>query len=311
MSLTDCYNRVLRRHNPTTSSRLQLRTLLLLLALAATTTGCLYRTQKIAPPLVAARTATLDELLPKIERFGNIHSLRAEVNLGLSFLNDDMDKLKTLKDVRGFVLAERPDLARIQAQYPVTHQTAFDMVSDHDQFSVYLVWRKRFLRGATALDVRSDERAENIRPQHVVEPLLIEPPQSDESAALDNQARNGRLYHVVVLRKKQGDNEVITRKFWFDRTNLELGMLEVYDRDGNVVTEADYSDWRSVGDAPYAGTVTISRPVDGYRLVVHIQDPGINATLPADAFVLDPPPNVPVEQVGENEKKPAAELGNR
>jgi hypothetical protein len=300
----------LRRHNPTTSSRLKLRTLPLLLALAATTTGCLYRTQRIAPPLVAARTATLDELLPQIERFGAIHTLRAEVSLGLTFLNDEMDHAKTLTDVRGFILAERPDHARIQAQYPVTHQTAFDMVSDRDEFSVYLVWRKRFLHGATALDERSEERAENIRPQHVVEPLLLDPPQSGETAALDNQARNGRLYHVVVFRKKQGDNEVITRKFWFDRADLQLAMLQIYDGDGNVVTQASYSDWRESGVAPYAETVSISRPVDGYSLVVHIQDPGINATLPADAFVLDAPPGVPVERVGEVTKS-AAQLSIR
>src|SRR5690606_16755090 len=111
----------------------------------ATTTGCLYRTQRVAPPPVAARTATLDELLPQIERFGAVETLRAEVNLGLTFLNDDMDRAKVVTDVRGFVLAERPDHARIQAQYPVTHQTVFDMVSDSDEFSVYLVWRKRFL----------------------------------------------------------------------------------------------------------------------------------------------------------------------
>jgi hypothetical protein len=202
-------------------------------------------------------------------------------------------------------LAERPNHARIQAQYPVTHQTAFDMVSDQDEFSVYLVWRKRFLQGATALDKRSEERAENIRPQHVVEPLLIEPPQSDETAALDNQARNGRLYHVVVLRKQQGDKEVITRKFWFDRANLQLGILEIYDGDGNVVTQASYSDWQSSGEAPYAATVSITRPVDGYSLVIHIQDPGINAPLPADAFVLDAPPGVPVERVGEAAKSAA------
>ncbi len=230
--------------------------------------------------------------------------------MGLTFLNDDMDRAKTLTDVRGFILAERPDHARIQAQYPVTHQTAFDMVSDRNEFSVYLVWRKRFLQGATALDQRSDERAENIRPQHVVEPLLIDPPQSDEAAALDNQARNGRLYHVVVLSKKQGDNEVITRKFWFDRADLKLGILEIYDGEGNAVTQASYSDWRESDGAPYAATVSITRPVDGYSLVVHIQDPGINATLPADAFVLEPPPGVPVERVGEASKS-GAQPSNR
>ena len=299
MPSADCYNRVLRRPISTASSRLQLRTLPLLLALVAASTGCLYRTRSVAPPPVAARTATLDELLAQIERFGAVQSLRAEVNMGLTFLNDDMDRTRTLTDVRGFILAERPDHARIQAQYPVTHQTAFDMVADQDKFSVYLVWRKRFLQGVTALDERSEERAENIRPQHVVEPLLIDPPRSDETAALDNQSRIGRLYHIVVFRKEQGDHEVITRKFWFDRADLQLAILEIYDGDGNAVTQASYSDWREQGDAPYAARVSITRPFDGYSLVVQMQDPGINATLPPDAFVLDPPPGVPVERVGE------------
>jgi outer membrane lipoprotein-sorting protein len=310
MPPTDCYNGALRRHNPTTSSRLKLRTLPLLLALAATATGCLYRTRNIAPPLVAARTATLEELLPKIERFGAIETLRAEAEIGLTYLDDEMDDATTVRDVRGFILAERPDHARIQAQYPVTHQTAFDMVSDSEEFSVYLVWRKRFLQGDTAFDVRSDKRAENIRPQHVVEPLLIDPPQDGETAALDNQARNGQLYHVVAFRKKQGDNDVITRKFWFDRTNLQLGILEIYDGAGNVVTQASYSDWRDAAEGPYAGSVSITRPVDGYSLVVHIQNPGLNATLPPDAFVLDPPPGVPVERVGDAPRS-AAQLSNR
>jgi outer membrane lipoprotein-sorting protein len=236
--------------------------------------------------------------------------MRAEVNLGLTFLNDDMDRAKTVTDVRGFVLAERPDHARIQAQYPVTHQTVFDMVSDRDEFSVYLVWRKRFLQGSTALDERSDERAENIRPQHVVEPLLIDPPQDDETAALDNQARGGRLYHVVVLSKKQNGHEVITRKFWFDRADLRLGIVEIYDGDGNVVTRASYTGWHDSGEAAYAETVSINRPVDGYSLVIRMQDPGMNATLPADAFVLDPPPGVPVERVGDAARS-AAQLSNR
>ena len=296
---TDCYNEALLPHRSTTISRLKTRTLPLLLALAAPPTGCLYRTRNIAPPLVAARTATLEELLPKIERFGAIETLRAEADLGLTYLDDAMDDATTLRDVRGFILAERPDHARIQAQMPVTHQTAFDMVSDQDKFSVYLVWRKRFLQGDTAFDVRSEKRAENIRPQHVVEPLLIDPPQPGETAALDNLVRNGRLYHVVVFRRQEGEHEVITRKFWFDRADLQLGILEIYDGDGNVATQASYSEWSESNGLPYAASVAITRPADGYSLVVHMQDPGLNPSLPPEAFTLDPPPGIEIERVGD------------
>lgn len=264
--------------------------------------GCLWRTQRIEPPQLAARTATLEELLTQLERFESLKSMRATVDIGLSYLNDDMNRLTNLKDVRGFILAERPAKARIQAQYPVTHQKAFDMVSDADEFSVYLVWNKRFIQGPTSLETHSEKRIENIRPQHIVEPLLIAPPRSDETAALDNQIRSGTLYHVVVFRKQVGDHEVITRKLWFDRTTLELHQLEIYDGQGNIVTVATYSQWLEENGAPYPTSVNISRPLDGYRVAITIRDPGINESLPEDAFTLEPPAGVEIERVGDSEQ---------
>ncbi len=278
-----------------------MRVLPILLALAAIGQGCLFLDTRVQPPPLAIRTATLGELLSQLERFEPLETIRAEVDLGLSFLNDDMDRMRTLKDVRGYILAKRPSNARIQAQYPVTHQKAFDMVADDKEFSVYLVWDKRFLQGETALDVRSDKRAENVRPQHVVAPLLIKPPQSDERAAMDNITRNRRTYHVVVFRKTVGDHEVITRKAWFDRATLDLSILEIYDGEGNVVTSAVYSNWLEDNGVPYAGSVSISRPVDGYSLRVEMQEPGINQPLPEDAFLLEPPDGVEVERVGEKD----------
>lgn len=234
--------------------------------------------------------------------------MQASVDIGLSYLNDDMNKLTDLKEVRGFILAERPGKSRIQAQYPVTHQKAFDMVSDENEFSVYLVWNKRFVQGSTKSDVRSEKRVENIRPQHIAEPLLLTPPLLSETAVLDNQVRNGILYHAVVMQKNIGDREVITRKFWFDRSTLELRLLEIYDGDGNVVTEATYSQWHTGGAAPYATSVTISRPVDGYRVAITVKEPGINATLPEDAFILEPPAGIEIERIGDATENAARAL---
>lgn len=292
----------LSRSTPTIPSLLKTPWLPFLLAFAVVGSGCLWRTQRIEPPQLAARTATLEELLTQLERFESLKSMRATVDIGLSYLNDDMNRLTNLKDVRGFILAERPAKARIQAQYPVTHQKAFDMVSDADEFSVYLVWNKRFIQGPTSLETHSEKRIENIRPHHIVEPLLIAPPRSDETAALDNQIRSGTLYHVVVFRKQVGDHEVITRKLWFDRTTLELHQLEIYDGQGNIVTVATYSQWLEENGAPYPTSVNISRPLDGYRVAITIRDPGINEPLPEDAFTLEPPAGVEIERVGDSEQ---------
>lgn len=250
---------------------------------------------------MAARTATLDELLGQLNQFESLKSMRATVNLGLSYLNDDMDRLTDLKDVRGFILAERPSKSRIRAQYPVTHQTAFDMVSDENEFSVYLVWRDRFVQGPSTLETNSDKRVENIRPQHIVEPILIAPPSDDEIPALDNQVKNGTLYHVVVFRKQVDGQHTISRKLWFDRAALELRYLEIYDGEGNIVTMATYSSWLTENGVPYPAQVNVSRPIDGYRVAVTVNEPGINATLPEDAFVLEPPPGVEVERLDEQD----------
>lgn len=256
----------------------------------------MYRTRKVDPVPPAVRTATLDELLARLAEFGALESMRSTVALQLSyFTTDEFDRRKDLRDVRGFIVARRPAFARIQAQYPVTSTKAFDMVSDGETFGVYLVWAKRFFKGFNALDERSDNRTENIRPQHIVEALMIEPPRADELAILDNVTEERLHYHVVIL-SSEGS---ITRKFWFERGGLNLKRFEVYNEDADVVTRASYFGWTTDGGAPYAHDVYVSRPIDGYELRVLFEKPGLNSELAEGSFELEPPEGVKVEQVGE------------
>lgn len=285
------------------ASRLLAPSFLALLILAVTGPGCLRRTTRVAPPPVAVQTATLEELLDKLSVFANLESMRATVDLQLSYFSDDQTRRTDLRDVRGFILARRPALARIQAQYPVTRQKAFDMVSNGNLFRVYLVWRSRFFEGETDLDVRSEKRSENIRPQHIVEPLFIAPPAPEETAVLENRSYEGRAYHIVQLQKPSSDGKArITRKAWFDRETLELARLEVFDADGNAATEADYYDWAYEGGEPYPSQARVSRPIDGYELTVTFITPGLNEPVPDSAFVLDAPDGVEVERIGEEDE---------
>ncbi len=260
--------------------------------------GCLSRTSRVEPPPVALRTASLDELLQRLDVYRKLHSMKATVNLQLSYFNEERNRRTALRDVRGFVLAQRPDNSRIQAQYPVTRQKAFDMVSNGKTFQVYLVWQGRFFTGENNITTYSKKRAENIRPQHVVKPLMISPPQPDETAVLDNVTEGQVLYHVVQLQRGNDGTAVITRKFFFNRADLQLSRLEIYDDKAQVVTVARYSSWMDDEGIPYPRQVSVSRPTEGYSLSFEFLDPGLNEDLPENAFELEPPKGVKIEVVG-------------
>jgi hypothetical protein len=270
------------------------------LLVALTATGCLKETRKVdvATPGVV-RHASLDELTATIDRFERVQSLKAVVDLQLTYLNDERNKETTLTDVRGGIVAERPDSIRVQAQLPVTRQKAFDMVSHSGMFKVYLAFKNRFFEGSTDTDTHSEKRSENIRPQHVLEPLLVAPFKENSILALD-MVREGRaLFYVVQEMIPEGGPYRIARKFWFSRSDLALSRLEIRGDDGEVETMASYEGWTDYGEKIFPTVTTIERPVDGYTLKITFLKPGIDEKPAENAFNLEPPDGVQVERIEE------------
>lgn len=246
------------------------------------------------------RTATLDELLAKLDALTKVETMKATVELWLSVENDERTRVREISDVPGFILVQRPSSIRTIAQLPVVRTLAFQMASNGNQFQVHLPSRKRFFVGDTNLDQRSEDRSENVRPQHILEAVLIEPQQPNELAALDNVIEEQTPYQVVSLVRPGRDRKArITRKFWFNRDTLELSHMQILDEKGDTATLARYEQWGEDNGLPYAGVVTVIRPVDGYTLRIRFLTPGLNETVPQDSFVLEVPEGVNVEHIGE------------
>ena len=250
------------------------------------------------PPTVV-QDASLEDLTGFLDRFMRVQSLKAVVDLQLTYVTEDKTKERILTDVRGAILAERPDSIRVNAKLPVTRTSAFDMASFKGMFQVYLSLQNRFFEGSTASKARSEKRSENIRPQHIFEPLLVAPFAADSIRVLD-PIREGRTqYYVIDEILRNGDDYRIGRKFWFNREDLKLSRLEIRGDDGELLTTARYQEWSDYGEDIFPGIVTIDRPVDGYTLKITFLKPGINEAPPADAFVLEPPDGVKVEHIEE------------
>ncbi len=267
-----------------------------MLLLAWTAVGCIKVDRPVTPPPVA-RKATLDELTPLIDRFTQVQSLEAKVTLQLKYLNDERTEESSLLEVDGFIVAERPESIRVRAQVPVTRTTAFDMVSTDGSFKVYLTFKDRFFEGSTAVETRSEKRSENIRPQHVFEPLLVKPAGEDGILTLDVATEGPMPYYVIQELVQEGDRYRITRKFWFSRLDLELDRLEIRGKDGEVATTARYSGWTDWGEARFPEYAVIERPIDGYTLTVRFLEPGIDEPPTEQAFVLEPPEGLEVERI--------------
>ncbi|MBI1357949.1 MAG: hypothetical protein GC160_26730 [Acidobacteria bacterium] len=269
--------------------------------------GCLSHTTKVEPPSTALLNASLDDLLGKIRELAEIQSMKATVDLQLTYLNDERTRQKELSETRGFILARRPGHIRVQAQVPVTGQRALDMTSDGSTFRVFLPWQQRFYEGDNNLAKRSEKRTENIRPQHILQPLLVDPVGPNETPVLDQVTEGFRHYYVVLLLvPRDGEQGLrISRKLWFDRTTLMLSRMEIWNADNQVATLARYRIWTEQAGVPsFAQEVVVSRPLDGYDLAIRFVKPGINEPVPDDSFVLEPPKGVDVQVVGEDDPPP-------
>ena len=287
-------------------SRLPASALIATLAVAGAHAGCLVRARTPTIRSTIVKTATLEELSARLRNLENIKTTRSSVRLQLSVVSEDRKEIKEFTEAGGAILIRKPGFIRVKAEFPVVGSTVFDMTSDGTEFKVHLPTQERFLVGRNELTKPSEKRSENVRPQHIREALVIDPPlEGEEIAFLRNVTYSGQAYHVVSIRKT--DRPQLAREIWFDRVSLHIARQAIYEAGGELATDAWYRQWLETETIPFPGVIQIDRPKDGYLLRVEVLKPGVNEQVPPKAFVLNPPEGVAVERIGDSfEEEPRA-----
>ena len=250
------------------------------------------------PLLVADRSALVDIIS---RQYAVIHDLNATVDMVPALGSAEKSKITEYKDVRAFILFRRPGDIRLIGLYPVVRNKAFDMVSDGTNFKLYVPARNRFLVGRNEIDQPSQNKLENLRPQHFLEALLVRPIDANrDKLLLENFTDEDNAFYVLHVVHVNGGGELqLDRTIWFNRYNLTLARQLIFDTAGNILTDARYTDWRPYDNVAYPKHIEINRPRDEYAVVIDIVKMDINKGVSDDKFVLDQPEGTTLQVVGQ------------
>jgi outer membrane lipoprotein-sorting protein len=274
--------------------------------------GCLFHSRKVELKLSPAplKTATQQELIDAINlQAARIRTLQATVDIDTSVGGANRGKVTDYKEIRGYVLARKPSMLRLIGLLPIVRNRAFDMVSDGQEFKLWIPPKNRFIIGRNDVATPNPKQPlENIRPQNLYEALLIrEIDPENEIAVLENgfetvlDAKRHRYeqpdYEIVVVRKgKKG--WYLSRKIIFSRTDLQIHRQLIYNEDGVLVTDVRYGEYKKYDDVPFPSQIEISRPREEYDITLNMIKLEINKPLTDEQFALQQPPGAEVVRLG-------------
>jgi outer membrane lipoprotein-sorting protein len=277
---------------------------LLGLVLLLPLSGCLFRSHKVEPRFTTAalKEASQAELVERINSEAQkIKTLNATVDIAAAVGGARKGKVTEYKEIRGYVLVRKPAMLRMIGLFPIVRNRAFDMVSDGQFFRVSIPVKSRFIVGRNDVIHPSPQPLENLRPQHIFDALLLhEIDPQNEIAVLEGTTEKVRDpktkreleqpdYTILVIRR--GENGwALSRKISFSRVDLLPYRQIVYDKVGNVATDARYKDFKLYGNVNFPSEIQIWRPQEEYSITLKILKLRLNEPLRDDQFVLQQPP---------------------
>jgi hypothetical protein len=258
-----------------------------------------YSTAKLKD---STQQGLIDSINQQSEAIG---SLKATVDIDTSAGGIKKGHVTDYKEIRGYVLVRKPGWLHMTGLMPIVRTTAFDMVSDGQQFKLWIPPKNRFVVGQNQIQTtNSDQPMENIRPQNIYEALLIRPVDPvSEIAVMENgyeilhDAKGHTIlqedYELVVIRNGETGWK-LSRKIVFGRTDLKPHRQYIYDDDAKVATEARYAEYKDFNGVSYPSRIEIYRPQEEYDITLNMLKVDINTPLKDDQFVLQQPPGAQV-----------------
>lgn len=266
--------------------------------------GCLFRSRKVESRLSTASltTATQQELINYINtEAARIRTMNATVDIGTEVGGQKKGKVTEYQEIRGYILAEKPAMLRMIGLFPIVRNRAFDMVSNGQEFKLWIPPRNRFIVGRNEVTKVSSNPLENLRPQVIYDALLLREidPQS-EVAVVEGATQvvtdpktkketDQANYILDVIRRDVNGDWFLSRKIYFDRVNLLPYRQVIYDRAGNIATDAYYGERKDFSGLMFPKDIIIQRPQEEYTIRLEMVSLKLNTPLKPEQFELTQP----------------------
>ena len=289
------------------------------------TSGCMLRTRPVEDQYskVPLKESTQQGLIDSINQQAKaIQSLKATVDIDTSVGGMRKGHYTDYKEIRGYVLARKPDALHMVGLMPIVRTTAFDMVSDGRDFKLWIPAKNRFVMGKNQVGTPNiDQPMENIRPQNIYEALLIQHVDADsEIAVLENgyeilhDSKGRRIlqddYELTII-QKYDKGWRLARKIIFERTDLKPHRQYIYSEDGKVATDAHYAEYKDYDGFSFPSRIEIYRPQEEYDITLNMLKVDINQPLKDEQFVLEQPSGAVVVNLDRPQSSLVTPLGQR
>jgi hypothetical protein len=250
-----------------------------------------------AQPLLTTDKATLAAIVAR--NYNLVRDFNATVDMTPVLGSAEKNKVTEYKDVRAYLFFRRPADIRVLGLYPVVRGTAFDMVSNGADFKLSIPSKSLFVVGKNEIQTPSENKLENLRPQHLLDALLVRPLTNPDRVTLENFTDEDDAFYILSEIQEDGDGQLLlTRAIWFNRLNLAVARQLIFNKEGDILSDARYDGWRYYDNAPFAKHIEINRPKDEYGVVIDVVKMDINKGVAAERFVLNQPEGTTLRVIG-------------
>ena len=274
--------------------------------------GCVWSTRRLPIPKVPSvvQTVTPDDLVARLnQRWGALDSLNATVEIQASVLKSKEGLARDYTTFRGHILIRKPEMLRVLGQVPVLGTRMFDMASDGKSFTLFIPAKSLAVKGMNTVNKKSANRLENLRPGFFMDAMVVRGLEAEDlysvvsdSETVVDQARkhlfNVPEYTLSISRRNAGSRQLTpVRVVVFRRDDLLPYQQNIFDSEGNLETEVDYSDYRDFESGKFPARITIRRPLEEYQIVLIVEKVSENQPLTDDQFQIKIPEGTRIQNL--------------
>ncbi|HZS29502.1 MAG TPA: DUF4292 domain-containing protein [Candidatus Angelobacter sp.] len=266
--------------------------------------GCLFHSHRVEQRVSTAhlQEATKEQLIQFINNQASlIKTLNATVTISPAVGGSKKGQVTEYTDVKGYILVRKPGMLRMIALVPVLGNHMFDMVSNGTNFWLSVPSKNEFIVGRNDVIHPEHSALENLRPQAILDALLLrEIDPKNEIAVLENatepvlDAKSKKEvdepdYNLYVI-DRSGEDWILSRQIIVNREDLLPHRQIVYDKNGSVATDARYENYQDMGGVNFPTKITINRPQEEYDIILEVVKARFNEPLSDEQFKLEQPP---------------------